>query len=143
MLSLLKTRTPIASSHTLIFQIFSLLSYYFSSTTDISLPPQSFLSFPSYHQKYISLLKIFPPSQTSGIWQNNWSERTISKKTGEKKCSLENCLLQQFGKESIWHNNLQNLKANVLWNDTIQKVVQYINLQKKLYWSWIEKFTQF
>ena len=71
MLSLLKTKTPIASSHTLIFQIFSLLSYYFSSTTDISLPPQSFLSFPSYHQKYISLLKIFPPSQTSGIWQNN------------------------------------------------------------------------
>ena len=25
---------------------------------------------------------------------------------------------------------MQNLKANVLWNDTIQKVVQYINLQK-------------
>ena len=46
MLSLLKTRTPIASLHTLIFQIFSLLSYYFSSTTDISLPPNLFFLFP-------------------------------------------------------------------------------------------------
>ena len=119
-----------------------LFSKIFHCFLNISLPLKIFL-FPQIFSFFSFLFsKYFPPFQTSAIWQNNLSGRTISKKIW-KKTFGKNCLPRQFAKKGIWHNNLQKFEKMSYGTTFFKKVVQDINLQRSCIEAQLKKLHNF